>query len=281
MNTDGRTRLIEPRWTACCAIALLLLATTCAGAAESWLEKRVRHFIFRGKSHQGSLGHLATDGPAGIESAFSHLAQHTGVPLCIESLDDWNRRSGPIIPIEINARDKTVREILEEMISQDRRYIYRERLGVVEVLPATAEGDPAHCLNMRIPVFQTEEEWNLTFRSLKCQIDRVYRKKELLANPMRMYGCPAGIRGGVLPHPPDVVKATFTNETVRDILSKLASMVNNVAWHAWFKAGRVECENISISAYRPRQFVQNEDDPNPVLSEEMPKKCTVCHYHRP
>ncbi len=261
----------------------LLFATHGASGGESLLEKRVPRFIFHGKNHKGAIAHVKADGPAGIEEAFRSLASHAEVPICIEARAvELVEPPEPVVPIEIDAKNKTVGEILEQMISQDRRYIYRERLGVIEVLPPQAEVDPGDCLNMVIPVFQTEEDWNVVFfQSLRCQIDRVSRQKELLPNPIRAGGCPGGTYVRIASAPRGTIKATFENERVRDILSKLSAMVGNMAWGAGFKGGRPACEDMSLDSYQPRQFYPT-DEPGPdTRSEGLPKKCMTCHYHRP
>ena len=78
-----------------------------------------------------------------------------------------------IIPVEIDARNRTVKDILDEIVSQDSRYEYRERLGNIEVLPKGADLDPADCLNMVIPVFRLKVRWNDLIEQLRCEVDIV------------------------------------------------------------------------------------------------------------
>ncbi|MCI0534121.1 MAG: hypothetical protein L0Z50_02720, partial [Verrucomicrobiales bacterium] len=131
----GATIMQQWAWV---IIALLLSASAVSGA-ESFLEKRVRRFIIHGKHPERSVGH---EWAPGLPEAFRNLARHAGVPIGIEALP--SEMAGKVVAIEIDARDKTVGEILEQMVWQDRRYIYRERLGVIEVLPAQAELDTAN-----------------------------------------------------------------------------------------------------------------------------------------
>lgn len=162
----------------------LLAIHLCSGfvTAESLLNKPVRRFIYHGKTHNGSMGHLVTQEPGYIEGAFFSLALHAEVPIGIQPVPA--QAVGSAIPIQIDVQGTTVGDILEQMVRQDRRYVYRERLGIIEALPVHAGTNPGDCLNMVIPKFSTNEEWNYAFQSLKCQIDRVSKNKELLPDPI-------------------------------------------------------------------------------------------------
>ena len=257
----------------------LLLATNCASGAENLLEKRIHRFIFHGKNQKGAIAHPDAQGAGFIEEAFRHLANHAEVPIAIENLPS---DAGAGIPIEIDAKNRTVGEILEEMVSQDRRYIYRERQGLIEVLPVNAEVDPADCLNMVIPTFVADADWNTTFQSLRCQIDRVSRKAEdILPDPHMTRVCPGGSYPVLNPPPAGIIKAHFNIDRVRDILNKLSTMVPNMAWYASFESGTPRCENMSVNSYHPREWYPPDGPGSLNHSEGLPKKCTTCHYHRP
>ena len=99
----------------------LLAIHLCSGfvTAESLLKKPVHRFIYHGKTHYGSMGHLVTEGPAYIEQAFFNLASHAEVPIGIEPAPP--QAVGSAIPIEIDVQGTTVGDILEQMVGQDRR----------------------------------------------------------------------------------------------------------------------------------------------------------------
>ena len=99
----------------------LLAIRLCSGlaSAESLLNKPVRQFVYHGKTHDGSMGHLLTQEPGYIEEAFLSLASHAEVPIGIELAPA--QAVGSVIPIEIDMRGTTVGDILEQMVGQDRR----------------------------------------------------------------------------------------------------------------------------------------------------------------
>src|SRR6266496_125806 len=115
----------------------LIFGANCTMAAENLLEKPVREFILHGKRQTESRDHPPATGAPGIEEALRNLAYHSGTPICTESV----RQKGggpPVVPIEIDVKNTTVGAILQRIVAQDRRYVFRERLGVIEVLPAGA-----------------------------------------------------------------------------------------------------------------------------------------------
>jgi hypothetical protein len=223
------------------------------------------------------------------------LASHAEVPICMEEL-----RSPPgekVVPIEIDARNAPVKDILENMISQDPRYEYRERLGVIEVLPQGADRNPADCLNLAIPVFRARNEWNLLMESLRCEVRIVsLDHKTKVADPWvdpRGGGC--GGSFPVLAHPPaGIIEANFENRTVRDILDLLCAKVGNMAWSADFDdpphwstdrqekrtPSPLSCRDMSIHVYQPRPWSPSDSGPL-TWFEGLPKAFLKCHYHQP
>ena len=266
---------MDMRYGAWLTFALALGSNS--ATADSLLDKPVREFIFHGKTHKGAMGHLLADGPGQIVEAFRNLADHAEVPIAIEALP--LEAAEPAIPIEIDVQGTTVGAILMQMLAQDSRYTYRERSGIIEVLPASSLTDPANCLNMIIPMFIADADWNGVFQSLRCQIDRVSQNKELLPNPIRAYGCPGG-SFSVLTNPPlGVIKMNFEHERVRDILDRLCTRAGNVAWHASFEGAGTACGSLSIHSYHPRESFLSEGPGPSKWSEGMPDKCISCHYH--
>ena len=117
--------------TSACVLLFVLIGTACAGSADpsSWLEKRVCQFVFHGKTSHGERHHAPTFFPGDAMEAVRQLAFHADVPICTEEL----RPSGgeAIVPVEVNVKNASVGEILREVVAQDPRYAYRERLGVI------------------------------------------------------------------------------------------------------------------------------------------------------
>ena len=259
--------------------ALMVIVTgTCAYSADQtiWLEKRVCRFIFHGGNPHAST-HNPGVGPIGIGLAAHDLAQHAEIPICIESLPAISlETSDTIAPIEIDASDTSIKEILDEIIAQDPRYEYRERLGVIEVLPVGADRDPDNCLNMVIPVFRARYGWNTLIQQLRCEVDIVSRDpKAVVPDP----GC-GGSYLGIPGLPRKLIETNFENRTVRDILTMLCAKVGNMAWEARFEGPRATCEDISFETYQPRTSYPSDTLPL-TWSEGLPKNCITCHYHKP
>jgi hypothetical protein len=220
---------------------------------------------------------MVAQGPGFFREAVQNLALHTELPIALEALPEAG--AGKAVPIEIHAENTTVGKILAEMVRQDPRYTYRERLGIIEVLPASAGNDSGDCLNMVIPAFRAETGWNYVLQSLQCQVGRVASKKPLIPDPIRAGVCPGG-SFGVLPHPPPgVIQVSFENEPLRDILDRLAVKAGNIAWEASFQGAAPVCDRLAITACQPRQWFPSEA-PGPITwSEGLPQKCVSCHYH--
>ena len=257
-----------------CLASVVLAASTCAYSAgeASWLQKGVSRFIFHGGNPAANT-HNPDIGPMGIGQAADDLAQHAEVPICVESLPAISLETvETIAPIEIDARDTTVKDILDEMIRQDPRYEYRERLGVIEVLPQGADRDPTDCLNLVIPSFKGRYTWNTLIRELRIQVaDVAHSAKD------------GAVRGGSgLAHPPPgLIEANFQNQTLRDILTMLCARVGNMAWRAHFEGPRATCEDIAFSVGQPRTWYPSSDSGPLTYSEGLPKACLECHYHQP
>ena len=252
---------------------LLIAATACAYSADetTWLQKRVCRFIFHGGDPEKST-HNPGVGPLGISAAAGALAHQAEVPICIESLPAISMETGDTVaPIEIDATDVTVREILDEMIRQDPRYTYRERLGVIELLPEGADRDLTNCLNLIIPSFKTRNTWNALIGELRIQVATVAKSAK-----------DGAVRGGsgVAVPPAGYIEADFENQTLRDILSKLCARVGNMAWAAHFEGPRPACEDISFGTYKPRMSYPLNTVPL-TYSDGLPQECMTCHYHQP
>ena len=271
-------------------VLIVLAVETCAYSAdaEGLLQKRVCRFIFHGRISHGGRHHSPVSEPGGFIEAVRQLASHAEVPICIEALRSFPRET--VMPIEVDLRKASVEDILRDMVSQDPRYFYRERLGVIEVLPKGADRDPTDCLNLVIPVFRLRDQWNSLIQQLRCEVDIVSRDpKAVVPNP----GC-GGSYPGLAHPPPRLIEANFENRTVREILDLLCAKVGNMAWSADFynppqrstdqKEKRtpspLSCHDISIGVYQPRPWTSSDTVPL-VWFEGLPKTCLKCHYHQP
>lgn len=258
-----------------CLASIVPFATACARSAgeAGWLEKHVCWFAFHGMDTWERV-HNPDAGPTGMAYAALDLARHAEVPVCIEELPP--SPNGTVVPIEIDAKLTTVKDILDRMVSQDPRYEYRERLGVIEVLPQGADRDPADCLNMVIPVFRLRTAWNQLVQQLRCEVDIVSRDPNaVVPDP----GC-GGSYPGLAHPPPGLIDANFEKQTVRDILTLLCAKVGNMAWSAHFEGPRATCQYISFGAYQPRMWYPSDTGPL-TYSQGLPKACIECHYHKP
>ncbi len=255
-------------WAQLALIVLVAVSTSHSAGAESFVQRRVRRFIFHGKNSSKASAHFADAGPRGITLATRDLASRAEVPICFEELP--SSPGEPVVPVEIDAKDSTVKDILDDMISQDPRYVYRERLGVIEVFPRGADHDPTDCLNVVIRSFKERNEWNSLIIDLRVQVAIVSRSiKE---------GVVRGASG--LPHaPPGLIEASFENETLRDILDKLCAKVGNMAWTAGFDVPRATCQDMSFGAYQPKAWYSSDSVPL-TWTQGLPSKCKGCHYHK-
>jgi hypothetical protein len=188
------------------ALILLALASASYCGAETrddYLQLRVCRFIFHGKKRRDVRHHQPVEMPGDFREALSELTYHAEVPISLESLP--YRPTDKIIPVEIDVKNHTVKEILDEMVAQDPRYSYRERLGVIEVFPKGADNDPADCLNMVIPIFRVRDRWNQVIEQLRCEVDIVRRNPNAF---VPFPGCGGSYPG--LPHqPPGLIDANF------------------------------------------------------------------------
>jgi len=230
------------RWCACVGWIVLAAGGRSYPAGEvDLLCKRVCRFVFHGMD-SWERAHNPGAWPMGIGLAAPDLAHHAEVPICFEELPPAPNEA--VVPIEINAEEVTVREVLDQMISQDRRYEYRERLGVIEVLPRGADRDPSDCLNLVIPSFKERGDWNGLIGDLRVRVAMVSGYTKLTG------GVIIGASG--LPHPPPgLIEANFENQTVGDILTLLRATVGNMAWTAEFNRPSVACQNMTFHAYQP------------------------------
>ncbi len=256
-------------------ILLIIISGACMGmeSGQSNLQKRVCRFIYHGKNWRKGIKHTPMTGPSGVTLAVRALAYHAEVPISLESLPD--QPDDKIIPVEIDARNRTVKDILDEIVSQDSRYEYRERLGNIEVLPKGADLDPADCLNMVIPVFRLKVRWNDLIEQLRCEVDIVSKDpKAWVPYP----GC-GGSFPGLLDAPPGLIEADFEHQTLRDILDRLCAKVGNVAWDVTCQKA-TSGHSVELGTFHPRQSFPSDTLPL-TDSEGLPKACIQCHYHRP
>ena len=258
------------------ALVLVGLAWANSGGTESvdnYLQARVCRFIFHGKTRPEVRHHQQVNMPGDITEALRQLAYHAEVPISLESLPA--RLTDKIIPVEVDVKNRTVKEILDEMISQDSRYSYRERLGVIEVFPKGSDRDPADCLNMVIPVFKLQSDWDNLIEQLRCEVDIVSRNPDAF---VPFPGC-GGSFPGTVGAPPGLIDANFEHQTLRDILDRLCAQVGNMAWD-------VTCERspnghaIDMGTYRPRRQTPVSTSAGS-FSEGLPSACIECHYHKP
>lgn len=243
-------------------------------STEPLLTKMVLEFQFHGKSR--TRGHLAAEPPADLPEAALHLGIHSHVRICIEGAA---KRPGPAITI--NAKNKTVGEILQLMTKQDPSYVYREHLSVVEVLPVGAANDATDCLNMVIPKFEVHYPWQIAWGQVRCQIAIISKDpNDIVSDPLRVGRCWGA---SVLPAPPDkILYASFDHAKVRDILDTLASKAGNVAWYLPWKTSAPNCTAFdrTIAEYAPKTMYRRLDTQAIAFTERPPIKCLKCHYHK-
>jgi hypothetical protein len=250
-----------------------LLAPRPTGGAESLLGRRVARFQIYSNIRRAA--HPEGAGPGGPLGVVLALAEHANVRICFE---ERPLRKGEKQPrIDIRVTDKTVGEILQILVRKDRHYEYRERLGVIEVLPVGADKDPADCLNMVVPALHVHYPWKWAWGAVRCEI------LLLSENPGRIVPEPFTECSGAshAAHPPEkMLEATFEKRTVRDILDELSSMAGNVAWYATYDGPSPSCKNLVLGEYDPLTWYPPEREGEPWI-EGLTKKCTTCHYHTP
>jgi hypothetical protein len=206
--------------------------------------------------------------------AVQALASHADVRICFEAIPGHDERKPP--SIEVDVRDRKVSDILGAIVDQDPRYEFRERLGVIEVLPVGAAADARDCLNTVIPELLVDEPWKYAFPAVQCQLDIVtHHPCRIVPDPIRANLCSGSSH---LSHPPPGrLTGHFEHETVRDILDQLSTMAGNVAWYVTFTGSSPTCENIEFGEYQPKAWYPGDHG----WVNELPSRCLQCHYHRP
>jgi hypothetical protein len=252
------------------AFAGLTALASALPAAERGDLLQTRVAIFRYTNGPGRAHPSA--GAPGLLVAALDLATHARVPICFESAP---HQEAPYPPLFVEARNQTVDAILHELLKQDQRYVYRERLGVIEILPRAAVDDPADCLNLVIPELEIHYPWKYAFVAVKCQLGFASLHPDTLTPDPIASGLCSG--ADHLSHPPPrVLAAHFRRATVRDILDTLAAMAENVAWYATFDGPRPSCAALTLGEYQPQPWYPA----NHGWTRGLPEKCRNCHYHQ-
>ena len=227
-------------------VALLLIpfgGPGCRSPSEKLGEVRVQKFEFRGSDlARGGIKHQDT---GGISEAAVKLARQARVPICLEPAEAGD---GDVAPIELAAENAPVATLLQDMVKQDPRYTFRERLGVIEVLPVGAAKDSSDCLNMTIPILHVNYPSTAAIASLRCQIQTVSKSRfDIVFDPLRA-GCAVVLPGA---RPPDgrPIRATFLFEPVRDILDRIVADSGEAAWVAHFSRKSRGCDSLVIGTY--------------------------------
>jgi hypothetical protein len=203
------------------------------------------------------------------------LARHANVRICFELRP--LRKGEKQRRFDIRVADKTVGEILQIVVRRDRRYEYRERLGVIEVFPVGADKDPTGCLNMVVPALHVHYAWKLAWGAVRCEVLLLSEKPGRIV-PEPVYECSGASH---LTHPPErMLEATFENRTVREILDELSSMAGNVAWYATYDGTSPGCKNLVLGEYQPLTMYPPNTTGGP-WTKGLPMACTMCHYHTP
>lgn len=204
------------------------------------------------------------------------LAMHANVPICFELLPP--RKGEKQRRFSICATDKTVGQILQMVVRKDPRYEFRERLGVIEVLPVGADKDPGDCLNMVVPALHVHYPWNLAWFAARCEVSLLSEHPGGLF-PEPLAACSPS--GAALSHPPQgMLEATFKNRPVRDILDELCSMAGGVFWAASYEGPSPSCKNLMLGAGQMMTWYPPARKGEPWI-QGVPSPCTMCHYHGP
>lgn len=252
-----------------CIVGLLLLVT--AGSAGQpcpsstrLLDIRVERFEFHGKSL--TRAHVVRNDLGDMAEAARSLASHARVRICTEQVPLPLREN---VAVDITARNQTVGQILQALSRQDGRYEFRERLGVIEVLPRGAENDPSSCLNMKVPVLSVHYPWRNAWGAVRCAIELLSKRPEDYTEDPLAH-C---LSFSALHHPPEkVLNKRFVNTSVREILDCLAADAGNAAWSAEFKDTGRTCDSLMLGEYQPDHWRYVPDNES--------RQCFSCHYHR-
>lgn len=256
--------------------SVALSAAGFSGGVESLLDIRVPAFEFHGKSKV--RGHLAGNSVGELPEAAMKLGDHADLRICIEEVAPRLPHSS--VPIEVSVKDKTVGEILQLMVTQDARYEFQEKLGVIEVFPVGATEDPENCLNMAIPLLRINYPWSVAWGQVRCQIQIISRDpNDIVPDPLAAGRCWG--RSHLPGLPEKLVQATIERRTVRQILNELVVMGGNVAWFAHFEDGPPNCGNLGLATYQPKTMHRRTNTSSPAFTEIPPTECLSCHYHKP
>ena len=242
------------------------------GGAGGLLGRRVAHF----ETHSKPSRYVHEVGLCcGLEGTLLSLAEHTNIRICYELRPPRKGEKEP--RPDFRVADKTVGEILQVVVRKDHHYEYRERLGVIEVLPVGADKDPGDCLNMVVPALHVHYPWRWAWGAVGCEV------LLLSENPGRVIPEPLSECTGAshMTYPPEkMLEATFEKQTVREILDQLSVMAGNVAWYANYKGPSRSCKDLVLGEYQPLARYPPAKEGGP-WTEGLPQTCAICHYHIP
>jgi hypothetical protein len=186
------------------SILCALAAFTAGQALEEKLAVRVERFDSESKS---------------VPLQLIEVAQSFNIPMGIEWADD----SQPAA-VAVHLRDTTVRQVLEQILTQQPGYEFRLEDGVVHVFAGHLVDDPHNFLNIRLRKFSVEKA--------NMAAARYYLWSAIFSHlhPQRGYG---GGWGGESRYKDfNRPKITFRCQdlTVRQALSKIVGAEGNALW---------------------------------------------------
>ncbi|RMD57542.1 hypothetical protein D6833_13810 [Candidatus Parcubacteria bacterium] len=168
---------------------------------------------------------------ATLERAIRELHQW-GVPICFER--------GPVnepTTFSLSLRDVSVRDVLNALISADKRYIWEVHrsmtlpsptLEIINVLPANGKGDPENLMNVRVDSLELKDI------NPAQAIERIYQLVPELKKAYWRRVPPGGVLSEIRPlTPPEnefSISLRLHGVSVRDVLNEITLRSGGVCW---------------------------------------------------
>ncbi len=138
--------------------------------------------------------------------------------------------------VSFNVSDGTrLRDLLEQFLAQDPKYVYVVRDGIINIFPKAAENDETYLFNLRLKNFDIDHKNRReVVRLLRNEIGAEYPGKYQVNVNGKIYPkLGYAVVSGPVDFDLDLISMTFNgnNYTVREILNVI-SKKNNTFWNA-------------------------------------------------
>ena len=152
-----------------------------------------------------------------LGSVLSKISQNYGIQYGVEFiLEEPN-----ILSFTFSLKNPTLKEVLDTIVKIDRRYIWEEHNGIINLIPVQKKNDPTHIFNQIIPKFVVSER---DFSGALNELATAIEGHELRA-----------VSHGALPSG-HTFSLSFEQVPVREVLDAIIKADGVYVW-VWFGQG--------------------------------------------